>query len=87
MLLLVVFVEDLEADGQQITPSSVGFHDPNRPGICVVSDHAQNGLITAHEWGHAIGCDHVNIDEGYLMHKYLYGGDFVPKKNWDEVER
>lgn len=83
----VVYVEKFD-DECEVIGDCVGFHVTDMPGLIFVETSSSAPVLaTAHEWGHAIGCDHLEI-EGSVMHTNItHVGDFVPKQNWDEVDR
>jgi hypothetical protein len=64
--------ETFKLAGGSTTENAVGIYDPNDGSITVYSysDRQHLTLILMHELGHALGCDHTNV-EGSIMYPEL----------------
>ena len=80
----IVFVNDFE------DRDKVGAWNPNLRVGFVRCEHTgddhDDAITIAHEFGHAIGCEHVGMD--CVMHEPGFGqSDFIPYNNWIQVDR
>ncbi len=89
----VFFVEDIHFIQYNQDQAIGGFYSPSLNSCFIASGSRSVQLVSqieAHEWGHAVGCSHVNdpLTGGNLMYPSISGiANFIPLWSWREVER
>lgn len=89
----VFFVEDIHFVQSDQDQAVGGFFRPSFNSCFIASESRSVQIvsqITAHEWGHAVGCNHVNnpFTGDNLMYPDTSGiADFISLWSWQEVER